>query len=240
MKPYVILAVYPSCDVSNRSFGRKFIDNFISLGDEYFPSKIGNSINNLVTFKSVDHSLDYWCNLYEWDNTMNDGFAWRRSKKVKYEGTVYSEYTNIKGQKYMGKITVIFGYYNNINYYDIFRKICALSEAEYGMLHLISDVERTDKRVAPGWSDFRVGSSSPMLRRGVIPQLAWANCFGARFMKNCNLPMVQRAVFEAEVSSGYIIFRLTSDISDIVSKYNIFVEEREKVKLLFDPQIFID
>lgn len=221
-KKYVLLSLVTHKKLTKDPYGRRtlslFYDQYPLLAPQYanFYEPINKPIN------TVEEALDYW---------EGDPFLCRRKNSIAGWGDVGSDRIGIN--------CIIFGYNWSlqINWFKLFQELVTVTEAYFGYVHVFTDREIEPAAVGSAIDCFIGGTPGVHLKKG-IPNLGWAHYFGEEYVKEIDVPLLQKHGFEVQkLGEGYL-FHITDNLADVINDYDYFNERRKLLKSLFRPDLF--
>lgn len=138
-----------------------------------------------------------------------------------------------------------------VDWLDLFRRLCALTKAAHGMLHLYTPDEIAElgpgqgllyKEGIHGQSAFTYTTDPYGIRRATrpgdpdlhtfraLPEITWATWLGKNFNGQYNRQELQGVVRNSEETSDGFLFTVTDQIGDVAEDFGSFSNRREIIK----------
>jgi len=222
-KSKILISLLTDEDTQQIRFGDAFLRPLFS--NSFLKPEFASNfepINNPVG--SEDEALPYW---------IANPFFCRRKKKIASTCSVY--HTGTYGS---GALILDAEYVQSFDWMALFQQLVVTSKAHYGYLHLITDQELNSSTLSTENAHaFFLGAFSKNIGRG-FADLAWANFFGARWMKKADLSYLAGNCARCEpVLDGHLIC-LTPSINDLKQAYPRFDEAKRAIKRGFCDGFF--
>ncbi|MBY0273449.1 MAG: hypothetical protein K2X02_08630 [Alphaproteobacteria bacterium] len=221
-KKYVLLSLVTRQKLMKEPYGRKilalFYDQYPLLAPQYanFYEPINKPINN------VDEALQYW---------EGDPFLCRRKNSIVGWGNIGSDRIGVNC------IEFEYNWNTKIDWFKLFKELVAITEAYFGYVHVFTEKEIEPAGAGSAISCFLNGTPGVHLKKG-IPNLGWGHYFGEEYVKEVDVPLLQKHGFDVQkLGEGYV-FHITENLSDVIKKYDEFDERRKLLKSLFRPDLF--
>ncbi len=221
-RKYILLSMVTRSELTKVPMGKNilklFYDKYPSLAPEYanYYEPINKSIN------TTDEALVYW---------EDERFLARRRHQI--SGTWHHSKDIIK----VGCIDFEYNWNRKINWHTLFSELIIISNAYYGYAHVFTENEIVPAGAGSAISCFLRGTPGIHLKKGV-PNLGWANYFGEEYVKEIDVPLLQKNGFNIQKLGDGYVFNVTANLSDVIDNYDEFDERRKVLKSLFHPELF--
>lgn len=223
-KKYILLSLVSRKKLIKEPYGRDilslFYDKYSTLTPQFANSyqPVNNPVNKLTD------GLEYW----DW-NTLP--LLFKRKNIIAGSWYISEDFDKISGMIFE------YNWSPKIDWYSLFKELVKASEAYFGYIHVFTDQEIEPSAVGSAISCFTRGTPGVHLKKG-IPNLGWAHYFGEEYVKEVDIPLLQKHGFEVEpLGEGYT-FHITDKLSDVIDNYEYFDERRKLLKSLFRPELF--
>jgi hypothetical protein len=221
-KKHLLISIVTRKKMIEEPYGRNilslFYDKYPLLAPQYanFYEPINKPINN------PDEALEYW---------EDEEFLGRRRNAV--VGSWYISPDRIKE----GWLTFKYNWRSKIDWFKLFQELMTLTEGYFGYVHVITDTEREPAGAGSAICCFLYGTPGVHLKKG-IPNLGWAHYFGEEYVKELDIPLLEKNGFKVQKLGDGYVFQLTDNLSDVIDNYDHFDERRKVMKSLFRPDLF--
>ncbi len=224
-KKYVLISLVTHQQMKRDLFGKKilslFYEQYPTLAPQF--ANFHEPVNNPI--KTIDEALEFWV----WENFPI--FLCRRKTSI-----VGSWWIN-KDIKHIGGLRFNYNWNNNVNWHKLFNELISASKAFFGYIHVFTDREIVPSAAGSAISSFLHGTPGHSLEKG-IPNLGWANYFGEEYVKEIDVPLLQKNGFNIQKLGDGYVFNVTANLSDVINSYDEFNERRKVLKSLFRPELF--
>lgn len=240
-----VLSVITDRDMSDWSFGRRYLTMLTEFNEELTPQVFDQSEPIRRAFESVDDCAPYWADIVArrhesvlWQNKRS--FFWRRRKRIRSLGWVtHTSRGGPRDEIIPGDIMTIFAPADTIDWRALFRRHVELCEPIFASLHFVTAPERAKSEFNGDYVGFELGAYWHQLAKGRIPQLAWGSFFGGDFADAADPDALAAVGFETErLANGWLLW-LTPQIEDVRLAYTTFLERRARARSLFRPNLFL-
>jgi hypothetical protein len=224
-KKYVLISLVTNKPLIKETYGRKilslFYDNYPLLEPQF--ANFYEPINKPI--KTINEALEYW----DWKNL--PAFMCRRKKNVVGSWWVSEDISR------NGYIKLEYNWNNKIEWLHLFHELVRISGTYFGYIHVFTEKEIEPASPGSAIGSFTRGTPGVQLKKG-IPQLGWAHYFGEEYVKEIDVPLLQKNGFDVQkLGEGYV-FHITDKLSDVIDNYDQFNERRKLLKSLFRPDLF--
>lgn len=240
-----ILKITTNSDMSDWSFGRRYLTMLTGFGEELTPQVFDQSEPIRRRFESVEACAPFWAETVEsrYDGALREnkrGFFWRRRKRIRSLGWVtHTARGGPRNEIIPGYVMSIFAPAATVDWRMLFRRHVELCEPIFASLHFVTAPERAKAEINGDYVDFELGAYGHQLAKGRIPQLAWGTFFGEAFADAADPEALAAAGFETErLANGWLLW-LTPKIEDVQLDYPAFLERRGRARALFRPKLFL-
>lgn len=221
-KKYVLLSLVTRKKLTKEPYGR----NVLALFYDYYPMLVPQYANFYEPINkpivTVDEALDYW---------EDETFLWRRKNSIVGWGNIGPDRIDVNCIKFE------YNWSFQIDWFKLFQELVALTEAYFGYIHVFTENEIEPAAVGSAIGAFTRGVVGWHLKKG-IPSLGWAHYFGEEYVKEIDIPLLQKHGFDVQkLGEGYL-FHITDNLSDVINDYDHFNERRKLLKSLFRPDLF--
>ena len=170
---------------------------------------------------TVEEALKYW---------EGEGFYTRRSslKGFSHPGTDIEKISHYKFK---------YTWHKKVEWFQLFKELINLSHAYFGYVHLTTERESEAAEIGSAVDCFLGGTRGMYLKKG-IPQLGWGTYFGEEYIKELDVPLLEKHGVSVEPWGQGYIFTVTDSIADVINDYDAFHVRRKEVKKLFRPDLF--
>ncbi|MBA3814656.1 MAG: hypothetical protein H0X26_09310 [Alphaproteobacteria bacterium] len=221
-KKYVLISLVTRKKMNQEPYGRKilslFYDHYSELAPQYanFYEPINKPVN------TVEGALAFW---------EDEMFLCRRRNLVAGWWHVSEDISKV------GRIKFEYDWNKKVDWFKLFYDLVMISEAYFGYVHVFTEREIEPAAIGSSISAFQMGAAGFHLKKG-IPQLGWAHYFGEEYVKEIDVPLLQKHGFDVQKFGEGYVFHITDKLSDVIDNYEHFDERRKLLKSLFRPTLF--
>jgi hypothetical protein len=221
-KKYILLSFVTRLKLVKEPLGREILSLFYNhyplLTPQY--SNFYEPLNKSV--HTVDEALNYW---------EGDMFLCRRKNSVVGSWHISEDISKI------GCLTFEYNWAPNIDWFKLFQELVTITEAYFGYVHVFTENEIEPAAIGSAVSGFLMGTAGFHLKKG-IPNLGWGHYFGEEYLKEIDVPLLQKHGFDVQKFGEGYLFHITDNLSDVIDDYEHFNERRKLLKSLFRPDLF--
>lgn len=256
-KPFICLALTASKPTHEWTFGRKAVEVLMQSDPSFRPERVGRDETEMrkkLPCATADDFRSLWAS-GRWSGKIVDGLPygvvdtiyWKRSKKIKTEGSFGQTWVNLKGSILPSWVQMKSEYLGSADYETMFRDWCSLYSPDQAYLHLFSEPEINNapyvqvtyeqiqaKSVPPEWTDydnwvtFRGGMFGALWDQKRY-NLGAINYFPATFLTESAIQSMETAGISVEpVGSGFLV-KICS-LSDVLKDFQPFSRQRALAK----------
>lgn len=180
-----LVSRYPIAQETGKSILELFYNHYPTLVPQYADYK--DPVNEPIP--TVEEALKYW-----WDDM---GFYTRRSS-IRGEWCVGKDKEDITRYKFK------YTWHKTIDWFQLFKELIDRSNAYFGYVHVITEKENEPAAIGSAVDCFLNGTPGMYLKKG-IPQLGWGTYFGEEYVKELDIPLLEKHGFKGEpLASGYV------------------------------------
>lgn len=241
MKSYIELAIRTKAETVDWRSGERLIESLCLNGESLLPDLISNNVDKISEpFAGKASCQNFWASRasIRVNGVSSDfylDFAWKRRKAVKSTGSVVHTSRNMKGQIVPGSISLHSACSEKVDWYSLFKELCAIFPPQLGMLHIFTLPELG---VNDRSNSFQIGSFNSALRPD-IPNIGWGMFYGNEFSKEINADKIAASGFPIEeIGDGYLV-RVTDSIQDVVNNFSLFSSRRAQLRSMFREGFFL-
>ncbi|QYX56914.1 hypothetical protein K1T73_00390 [Roseovarius sp. SCSIO 43702] len=269
MKPYVILALTTFHDLNSDGFGADLYSLISQIEPRLLPQRAGWLGTLSASVTSIEDFAALWRNdrqIYtsqgrcgKRESTgINMGVEWTRRSAIKNKGKII--HRGIKFSNQAEALVLHSEWRARVDWLELFRRLCLLTKAAHGMLHLYCPDETSgfgpDKRslyqregihgqqaftysIDPYGIRRPPGPGDPNLKTfRQLPELTWATWLGSNFDGQYDRRSLKDMVVNtAETQDGFL-FTITDQLGDIMDDFVSFRNRRDAVKASGFPETF--
>jgi len=261
MKPYVILALTTYADLNSEKFGGDLYSSISAVEPKLLPQKAGwlGTLSHDVASKEDFAGL--WLKnrqMYSSEGRREKlhstgiymGVEWARRSAIKSKGKI--EHRGITYANQTEALIMHSEWRTRVDWLDLFRRLCVLTKAAHGMLHLytpdeINELAPDQRLLYPrvgihGQHAFTYTIDPYGIRRATrpgdpdlhtfraLPEITWATWLGKNFSGQYNRQELRGVVRNSEETSDGFLFTVTDQIGDVAKDFGSFRNRRESIK----------
>lgn len=260
MKPYVIVALTTYADLNSEQFGRDLYSSISAVEPRLLPQRAGwlGTLSHDVTSKEDFAAL--WLEdrqMYSSEGRRGKlqstgiymGVEWARRSAIKSRGKI--EHQGITYANHTEALIFRSEWRARVAWLDLFRRLCVLTKAAHGMLHLYTPGEIAEldpdqgllyREGIHGQRAFTYTTDPYGIRRAtgpgdpdlhtfrVLPEITWGTWLGKNFNGQYDRQSLQRVVRNSEETSDGFLFTVTDQIGDVAEDFGSFRNRREIIK----------
>ncbi len=221
-KKYILISLVTHEKLLKEHMGKDllsfFYDKYPLLAPQYanFYEPINKPISN------VEEALSFW---------EGEMFLGRRRDKIR------GAWHHSKDISQAGCLSFEYNWNSHTNWFELFQQLAVITKAYFGYVHVFSGKEIEPSAVGSAIFGFLHGVAGFHLKKG-IPNLGWANYFGEEYVKEIDVPLLQKNGFNIQKLGDGYVFNVTENLSDVINNYDEFDERRKALKSLFRPELF--
>jgi hypothetical protein len=221
-KKYVLLSLVTRTKLTKEPYGRRILSLFYNhyplLAPQYanFYEPINKPIN------TIDEALGYW---------EDEEFLCRRKNSIVGSWYITEDISRI------GWMTFEYNWSPQVDWFKLFNELVSITEAYFGYVHVFTNNEIEPAGAGSAIGCFISGTPSVHLKKG-IPNLGWGHYFGEEYVKEIDVPLLQKHGFDVQKFGEGYLFHITDNLSDVIDDYERFNERRKLLKSLFRPDLF--
>lgn len=242
MKSYIQISIRTKVETIDWDFGCQLLES-LSLDDGLLaPEFISHNVDKVKEpFEGRPQAETFWAEKtsIRANGSLSDfflDFAWRRGRLVKSSGNVVHTFRNIRNQIVPGSIRLNSVYSERVDWYRLFKVWCEIFPPQIGMLHYFTEPELGQHEAH---NSFQIGSFKAALKPE-ISNAGWAMFYGNEFAEKVDADRIANAGFPIEkIGDGYLV-RVTENIQDIVSDFQLFAQRRAELKSFFPEGFFLN
>lgn len=238
-KELVVMQVEIGRSTTDWDFGKQLLELFANHDKRLVPQSLSIWGDKIADFSAVDDARPHWAGIGQirGNGSLSEfhvGIGWHRKLTTRYQAEIQHERRDNRGRLIPANLSVYAKPHKAIDWGTFANKIYALTEAQYGFVHMYRDAnlraDRSEAREATWITSQRTSTG--------VPQLGWSTFLGASYaefipnsLRNCDHAGIK------EIGSGTAI-TLTKSIMDISEKYEDFDTKRSQMKALFSENFF--
>lgn len=241
MKAYIQIAIRTRIHTADWMVGRQLLDLLADNGGLLTPEYVSNNADKITSpFVGIDGSENIWASpiAVRVNGALSEffeDFAWARKKSIKSSGSVVHTMMNAKGVIVPGEIVIRAACTAKIDWYSVFRLLCAIFPPQIACMHLFDGLEAEAKIKN---NSFQIGSFNSSIKPDV-PDMGWAMFYGGEFAEAVDVKSISDAgFFVDEISNGYLV-RVTECFQDVQDDFLYFSRRRLELKGLFSEGFFL-
>jgi hypothetical protein len=241
MKNYVQITIRSKKATDKTEYGRQFLLAMINTDPRLEPEFIDCVLTrrNTTPYDNLEYALTRWATrktgqAYTAKVDGVWGAKWKRKSRPSYGCRISHMLIDNYGDISPSNFNFSAKYDESVNWPELFRLWCTVSDAQIAILHHFTEPELINK-----YRDFEIGNLG-ILWKPSFPEIAWAMMFGDDFVHAVDVEKLTALGFPVEaVGSGYLV-RVTESLLDVSQRFDYFCERRELLRANLPRDIFTD